>query len=509
MLRTTAVLLILAAPLAAQAPAPGRNPALERATATITEADVKRRIHIIADDSMLGRDTPSRGLDLTAQYVADEFRRFGLKPGGEDGTFFQRYPIIRWKLDPVASHIGFMAQGEHRHVGLDRLARYWYGAVPEEEIGGEAVVLAGPLDAQALPAGALAGKVAMIALDRSPGASSRDARRMLSVLSAAGPVAVVILSNRDSAAFAADVGRQEAVRMSVGSEPRGGLPILELLDGAAAPTLSRYGIDLAALRGASSFTSRAVPGLRVMVDIKREIVDRQTAPNVIGILPGADPRLRNEYVVYSAHMDHIGVRSGLTPDSINNGADDDGSGTVGLMELAEAFSRPGVRPRRSILFLGVSGEEKGLWGSSYFASHPTVPITSMVADLNMDMIGRNWADTIVAIGKEHSDLGETLNRVNAAHPELHMTAIDDRWPEENFYRRSDHFNFARRGVPILFFFNGVHADYHRVTDSPDKINGEKEARILRLLFYLGQEIANAPDRPKWNPQSYKEIVEGQ
>ncbi len=138
-----------------------------------------------------------------------------------------------------------------------------------------------------------------------------------------------------------------------------------------------------------------------------------------------------------------------------------------------------------------------------------VPLDKVVADLNIDMIGRNWPDTIVAIGKEHSDLGATLDRVNARHKELGMTAIDDIWPEERFYFRSDHYNFARKGVPILFFFNGVHADYHRVTDSPDKINSEKESRILKLLFYLGQDIANSPTRPAWKPASYKEIVEGE
>jgi Zn-dependent M28 family amino/carboxypeptidase len=205
-------------------------------------------------------------------------------------------------------------------------------------------------------------------------------------------------------------------------------------------------------------------------------------------------------------MDHIGISPGQ-PDSVNNGADDDASGTVGVVELAEAMSQPGARPRRSVIFLTVSGEEKGLWGSRYFSEHPAVPLKDVVADINIDMIGRNWADTIVAIGKEHSDLGQTLERVNAAHPELNMHAIDDRWPEERFYFRSDHYNFARKGVPILFFFNGVHEDYHRVTDSVDKINGEKESRILKLLFYLGQDIGNAAERPKWKPESYREIVE--
>jgi Zn-dependent M28 family amino/carboxypeptidase len=179
---------------------------------------------------------------------------------------------------------------------------------------------------------------------------------------------------------------------------------------------------------------------------------------------------------------------------------------VGVVELAEAFSRSGARPRRSVIFLTVSGEEHGLWGSEWFVNHPPAPLSQIVADINIDMIGRNWKDTIVAIGKEHSDLGSTLNRVNAAHRELKMSAIDDRWPAESFYTRSDHYNFARKGVPILFFFNGVHADYHKVSDSPDKIDAEKESRILKLLFYLGQDVANAKQRPRWVPASYNQIV---
>ena len=185
------------------------------------------------------------------------------------------------------------------------------------------------------------------------------------------------------------------------------------------------------------------------------------------------------------------------------------SGTVAVVGLAEAFARLNPRPKRSLIFLNVSGEEKGLWGSAYFAEHTPVPVQQIVADLNIDMVGRNWKDTIVAIGKEHSDLGTTLNRIAAAHPELNMRAIDDIWPNENFYFRSDHYNFARKGVPILYFFNGTHAGYHRPGDSPDKIDAEKESRIAQLIFYLGLDVANAAARPKWNPDSYKEIVSGQ
>jgi Zn-dependent M28 family amino/carboxypeptidase len=232
------------------------------------------------------------------------------------------------------------------------------------------------------------------------------------------------------------------------------------------------------------------------------------APNVAGILEGSDPTLRREYIVISAHMDHVGSRCGgvSAADAICNGADDDASGTAGVVELAEALSQPGARPRRSVIFLTVSAEERGLWGSRIFAASPPVDIKSIVANLNMDMIGRNWPDTIVAIGKSHSDLGLTVDEVAAAHPELGMNVVDDLWPAENLYRRSDHFNFARRGVPVLFFTSGLHEDYHAVTDSPEKIDAEKESRILRLVFHLTQEIGNRTARPKWKKESYDAVV---
>jgi hypothetical protein len=299
---------------------------------TITASDMKRRIEIIADDSMGGRDTPSRGLDATARYIAGEFRRLGLTPAGDTGGFIQRYPI--------------------------------------------------------------------------PGQNN----------------------------------------------------------------------------------------------------SRRLAPNVVGILEGSDPTLKNEYIVLSAHMDHVGIGAPVNGDSIYNGADDDASGTSGVLELAEALSRPGARPKRSVIFLTVSGEEHGLWGSAHFSSHSPVPIRQIVADLNIDMIGRNWKDTIVVIGKEHSDLGTTLARVNRAHPELGMRAIGDIWPQEGFYFRSDHYNFAKHGVPVLFFFNGTHADYHGPDDEPNRIDAEKASRIVRLVYLITQEVGNTQQRPVWNPASYKQIV---
>jgi Zn-dependent M28 family amino/carboxypeptidase len=255
------------------------------------------------------------------------------------------------------------------------------------------------------------------------------------------------------------------------------------------------------------------------IGVRRRVVDQTSAPNVIGVLEGSDPQLKSEYVFFTGHMDHIGVVGGGAgcsasgADSICNGADDDASGTIGVVELAKAFASLNPRPRRSLVFMTVSGEERGLWGSGYYASNPEVPLAQTVADLNMDMIGRyydnrpGWRDTIVVIGKEHSSLGEVANRVTREHPEIRMQLIDDIWPTENFYRRSDHFNFARKGVPILFFFNGTHPDYHRATDSVDKVDAEKEARIVRMVFYIGLEVANTTARPQWNPESRRQIVE--
>ncbi len=514
---TLAVLSLAAAPLAAQMQ--NGSAAVTRAAGTITEADVARRVHIIAHDSMGGRDTPSRGLELTAQYIADEFKRLGLKPGGENGTYFQRYPITSSQLDVAASHIGFMYGGKHVHAEFAKDARRNGGPVPAAGTGGPAVLIAGPLDAKALDTAALRDKVVLWVVDMTkpmPAGSSTLGPALI----AAGAKAIIVVSNRDSTAFAQRLAGQSRPVTTLGGAASGPItvPFVEVHERVLTDMFTTAGTSAAEARASTTPLVRALEGVRVMVDMK-ETRKEASAPNTIGILEGSDPTLKNEYMVYSAHMDHDGIRTPRagTTDSIWNGADDDASGTVGIVELAEAFAQQGARPKRSIIFMTVSGEEKGLWGSRWFSDHPTVPITSIVANFNLDMIGRNsgkskgdvkqWSDTIVVIGKEHSDLGATLNRVNAAHPELRMNAIDDIWPEEQFYRRSDHYNFARKGVPILFFFNGTHDDYHEPSDTPDKIDAEKESRILQLLYFLGQEVGNAAERPQWKPESYKEIVE--
>ena len=480
---------------------------LAAAANTITPADVAHRIGVIADDSMMGRDTPSPGLEMTAAYVADQFKRFGLKPGGENGTWFQRYRISRRKVDTAASSVGFTVQGKRTEVKLDRDARLAFGGGGDKDVEAPAVLMGGTLNSTEAKGADIKGKAVVVVLDYGKPLLPEVQQTIVSLYEA-GAAGVVILSNRDSATFAQRVAAQTR-QISLGVEGLGSqVPVVEVHERALSAVIAALGFKPDEIRGAQNMKVQPLPNLRVAFHIKNEILDSSSAPNTIGILEGSDPELRKEYVVFSAHMDHIGISHGQA-DSINNGADDDGSGTTGVMELAEAFSQKGVRPKRSMIFLTVSGEEKGLYGSAYFTEHPTVPLTDIVADLNIDMVGRNWRDTIVAIGKEHSDLGATLNRVDSDHPELNMRPIDDLWPQENFYFRSDHYNFAKKGVPILFFFNGTHEDYHRPGDSPDKIDAEKEARIAQLIFYLGLEVANTAARPKWNPDSYKRIVSGQ
>jgi Zn-dependent M28 family amino/carboxypeptidase len=228
-----------------------------------------------------------------------------------------------------------------------------------------------------------------------------------------------------------------------------------------------------------------------------------TSYNVVGIVPGIDPALRTTYVAYGAHYDHLGVLAPVNGDSIANGADDDGSGSMALLAIAKAFaSQP--RPRRSVLFVWHTGEEKGLLGSEYFTSHPTVSIKSIVAQINADMIGRNNGDSVFIVGPNAAPdnqsrvLGWIADSVNAREPRplVFDRTFDDPNHPEHIYERSDHFNYARKGIPIVFFTTGLHADYHEVSDEAAKIDYEKMARVEKLMFDVGVAVGSSGRRPR-------------
>lgn len=525
--RRTAALAILVTTAAGCAgsaplnPVPGAAPyerELARAATSITAASALERIGVIAHDSMGGRNTPSAGLEKTAEYFASKYREWGVQPGGDNGTYFQRYPFVKRGVDQAAS---WFEANENGTITRYPMGTWAYATVARDgHVSGPIVIFGGVLTPEAIAATDLTGKIAMLIVDQ---AKAADWGRWRNLIAAKRPAAMIQLTNQPADAFRAAAGRAAAAPANWALDmplPATAVPSIMIHDSVFANDPGRADRpDFGAMRTVTQPVINPIPEVVTLaIHTVAKVYDNTTVPNVIGIIPGSDPVLRNEYVIFSAHMDHVGTGAGncrtipasatAPADSICNGADDDASGSTGILMVAEAFSRLAVKPKRSIMIMHVSGEEKGLLGSRWYSEHPTVPVEQIVANVNFDMIGRNNPDSIVVIGKEHSDLGTTLARVNARHPELRFTTADDMWPQERFYFRSDHFNFARKGVPVLFFFNGVHPQYHRADDHVELIDEDKIARVARTGFYLAAEIANTPTRPQWNPASYKEIVEG-
>jgi hypothetical protein len=232
-----------------------------------------------------------------------------------------------------------------------------------------------------------------------------------------------------------------------------------------------------------------------------------SVPNVVGLLRGSDPDLAEEWVVFTAHFDHVSGAADETGDSIYNGADDNASGTAAVLEVAEAFSALPTPPRRSVAFVLVSGEEKGLLGARHFAQGASLPKEAMVADINADMVSRNWPDSIFVFGGEYSTLGATLDGILASHPEMGISVMENRWPQMPLFQMSDHFAFVREGIPAIFFFSGLHENLHRPSDELELVDADKAARVARLLFHLGYEVAQAADPPEWTPEGQEMLAQ--
>jgi hypothetical protein len=478
-------------PPAAVAATVSPEEAIARAAATITPEDMHRRVAFLASDELGGRDTPSPGLEKAAEYIAGEFRRLGLQPAGDSGSFIQRWPFESNTLD--AARVSFEAKGTQGSdtpvFGKD------FFVVPS--ISGSstgALAFAGTAAPGRQPPGPeAAGKVVAYYV---PGAEPDPA------WNAAASVAVQGAFGADAAAVILVLDPQFKDEMIAGLAQQLGSasPAPRSIVGLkydAAKSIFTHGLrDLDQLRAGDNRLT-AITGTTVTVRAA-QVANQVRPPNVVGILPGSDPALKDTYVVYSAHIDHVGIGApDADGDSIYNGADDDASGTSTVLEVAEAFASLPVKPARSIIFLGVSGEEKGLLGSMHFAQHSPVPTKNIIADINIDMVGRNSPDTVVAIGQDYTSLGPLVQQVARAHAELKLIVAPDLWPEENLFVRSDHFSFARAGVPAIFFTTGLHPQYHRPSDEVELIDTDKLSRIGRLVFYLGQAVASRPDAPTW------------
>lgn len=467
------------------------------AAATITPADVKAHIAYIASDELKGRDTPSPGLEAAAKYIADHFKSYGLKPAGDSGTYLQRWPYQTRRLD--TSKLRAELTGTHPHTLKYGSEYFVIPAMMGDSLVGE-ITFVGPASLTAAPNPAYTGKIVAFAI---PGGSmTQDWAKVLQTAAIAGigsgAKGVVFILDKDF-----DQNDVAEVVANVGG-----------VNTPVAIMGVRNDVAAAWLAGTSADMTKPLPTTPNLAAVTGASINLRTGmngvssnpPNVVGILEGSDPVLRNTYVIYSAHMDHIGVSApNAKGDSINNGADDDASGTTAVLELAQAFSSLKTRPKRSIIFLTVSGEEKGLFGSKYFTEHPPVPADKIVADINIDMIGRNNPDTTVAIGQEYTSLGATTQVVAKAHPELHLTVAPDLWPQEGLFFRSDHFNFAVKNIPAIFFTSGLHDDYHKPSDEPQTIDNDKLARTARLVFWLGHDIANNATAPTWTEAGRKAV----
>ncbi len=482
----------------------------------------------LTSDELGGRLTGMPGQALAADYIAAQFASCGLEPLGDvvDGkpTFLQHYPISRTSLAATSQ----LAVGDLRFD--DGFAVL--GAAPiDERIGGELRFVGFGSTSGGTPDvadGDLGDRIAVVALrrprGRTPAKLDSERKFMMSMqalsqvgrtakgLAASGAKAILFVELDDP------VGLQDALNylaLSPGKDlvaPRfpgadamlsqmapkgGGPPVLVLSLAASERLLGALDITPAAFRayvGGEGERPAGRADVAGTLALKVEHHDDATATNVVAVLRGGDPQLAGEALVYSAHMDHVGRR---LDGAIFHGADDNASGTSGLLEIAAAWAHSPEKPRRSIVFLSVSGEEMGLWGSKFFAQNPTWPIGNVVADINTDMIGRSGAESgplEVTVTPSHDCAKfSTIVQDAAGFAEalgLSLTSGD------KYYTRSDHFNFAKKGIPVVFFCNGEHEDYHQVTDTFDKLDGAKMERLARLAFWTGWSVANADERPR-------------
>lgn len=472
---------------------------VDQAANTITGPQTQARVDYLASDEMRGRNTPSPELEQAAAYLAGEFKSFGLKPAGDGGTFIQRYPYKRVQVDPGTIELELTAGGATTAwtFGSD------FFAVPSLVASAQAApVFVGSMgSALAGMPEIVAGRIAIVTMPPQIGI---EALQAIKVAQSAGAVGLVFITHPS---IGEDVIADISARLLSGGIPVQPIPAVGLRHEAARLILEAADLDLDALVERGDGDPVVIDAAEILMQaIAAETVEHP--PNVVALLPGSDPARASEYVVFSAHFDHVGVgQPDATGDSIYNGADDDASGTAVLVEVAQAFASLETPPARSLIFLAVSGEEKGLLGSLYFSSHPPVPIERIVADVNMDMVGRNAPDTVVQVGGEHSTLGPLAVEVAESAPGIGLVVAPDPDPSENAFFRSDHVAFVKYEIPSIFLTSWLHDDYHRPSDEPDTIDGDKAARIGRLVFYLGYAIAAAPEPPAWTDEGLAVVRE--
>lgn len=503
----------------------------QRGVDTIAAAQLRDYLTFIASDEMEGRDTPSRGLDTAAKFLALNLARWGFKPAGDNNTYFQRIDLRRYRAD--TGQTKFEYNGRALTAGTDFLPAGGSGTASGSLVfaGTGWFIKSKEMDAykDIDPTGKIA--VVVGTPNQTPRGVSRaelgkigeDFMNPSDYARKKGAVGLIYLPDFQYLANWQNIRQRIVERGSTvvakfQTEPAPSLPSVVISPEIANALFAGERQSASGIFNASYGTSQPAPF--VMSDAKKVTlnvasnIETVSTQNVVAVWEGSDPLLKAEYVALGAHYDHVG--SGcprVGNDTICNGADDDGSGTTAMLGMAEALAKSPTRPKRSVLFVWHCGEEKGLWGSRYFTEYPTVPLDKIVAQINMDMIGRSkkegdtnprnseltGPDSIYLIGSTmmSTELGEIVNTVNKSYLNLTFdTRYDDPKDPNRFFFRSDHINYARKGIPIIFFFDGVHEDYHRAGDTADKIDYVKMEKVTRTIYMTTWEIANRPVRLK-------------
>ena len=474
-----------------------------RTRAEITPEDLRLRVGVLAHDSMQGRETGTPGALAAATYLAAEAARLGLQPAGDAGTFYHRVPLQRRTTMATVAAAG--PAGDVRLAPGDVVPMFGGGLPVSSRTAGQgSLVYGGYLQDPTLPPGnelrpeQLAASV-LILRSTAPGvdpATTPPRQALASAFAPGSPVAAVLLVAEGELSefmdYARDLARKGQIGAAAPSQATN-VPRVFLISPEAAERL--VGVPLANAR-----VPRADLGaFRYTV---RETTEPAEAFNVVAVLPGSDSLRRRQYVALGSHYDHVGIGTPVNGDSIYNGADDDASGTAALIEIAERYAAlpPEQRPARSMLFVWHTGEEEGLLGSEAFVARPTVPRDSIVAQFNIDMIGRNSPDSVSVVGSRRlsTELGNAVEEINRrqARPFALDYTLDAPDHPERIYCRSDHYSYAKHGIPIVFFTTGLHPDYHKPSDEADRLNYAKLAGVTRLVSDLAGSVASMPARPR-------------
>ncbi len=449
---------------------------------TITEADLTQHLSVIASDAMQGRETGEVGQKMAAAYIAEQFKMLGLAgpvKGGDNNGYYQKVPLYVSEPGNI-----YLSTKKGTYKNLDGVVYFGSG-----ETGGEInkeVVFAGNGSAQDFENIDAKDKAVLILSESTWG--WRGASKLAVENGASLLLVVNTPSDEDFKGLVAKYGSSKG-RLSLEKGAPGSNDGTFFLSPSMAEEI--LGTKMEILKTGKKKIKSANISYKISMN-----VNEVPSENVLGYLEGSD--LKGELTVITAHYDHLGKKG----DDIYNGADDDGSGTVSLLEIAQAFveaKNAGKGPRRSILFMTVTGEEKGLLGSEYYSENPIFPLENTMVDLNIDMIGRvdpkheanpNYV-YLVGADRISNELNEISEKTNETYTKLKLdyTYNDENHPERIYYR-SDHWNFAKHNIPIIFYFNGVHADYHKPTDTIEKINFSLLKTRAQLVFYTAWTLVN-------------------